>query len=332
MPKSGLVALIGRPNVGKSTLLNQLVGQKVAIVSNKPQTTRNRIIGVQTTEDCQMIFLDTPGIHRPGHLLNKRMMEEVYDSLRGVDLLVQVVDVSERYGKGEKFVLNLVQKTQKPTILALNKIDLISKGKILPVLEFYNQQFEYREMIPLSAHQGDNFELLQEKIVENLPEGEWLYPSEYITDQPERFMVSEIIREKVLHHTRQELPYSTAVLVEVFDESKRQKGFMSITASIIVDKVSHKRIVIGRAGQMIKAIGTEARVDLQDFLDVSKIYLELNVKVISGWRDQEHLLDELGVRSANYTEELSIDNRQQTTDRKTSVGSQNSEDKKLNAS
>ena len=333
MPKSGLVALIGRPNVGKSTLLNQLVGQKVAIVSNKPQTTRNRIIGVQTTEECQMIFLDTPGIHRPGHLLNKRMMEEVYDSLRGVDLLVQVVDVSERYGKGEKFVLNLVQKAQKPTILALNKIDLISKGKILPVLEFYNQQFEYREMIPLSAHKGDNFELLQEKIVENLPEGgEWLYPSEYITDQPERFMVSEIIREKVLHHTRQELPYSTAVLVEVFDESKRQKGFMSITASIIVDKSSHKRIVIGRAGQMVKTIGTEARVDLQDFLDVPKLYLELNVKVISGWRDQEHLLDELGVRSANYTQELRTDNRQQTTDRKTSVGGQNSEDKKLNTS
>jgi len=141
MPKSGLVALIGRPNVGKSTLLNQLVGQKVAIVSNKPQTTRNRILGVQTTEECQMIFLDTPGIHRPGHLLNKRMMEEVYDSLRGVDLLVHIVDVSERYGRGEKFVLNLVQKTQKPTILALNKVDLISKGKILPVLEFYNQPF-----------------------------------------------------------------------------------------------------------------------------------------------------------------------------------------------
>lgn len=327
MPKSGLVALIGRPNVGKSTLLNRLVGQKVAIVSNKPQTTRNRIIGVQTTEECQMIFLDTPGIHRPGHLLNKRMMEEVYDSLRGVDLLVQVVDVSERYGKGEKFVLNLVQKTQKPTILALNKIDLINKGKILPVLEFYNQQFEYREMIPLSAHKGDNFELFREKISENLPEGgEWLYPSEYITDQPERFMVSEIIREKVLHHTRQELPYSTAVLVEVYDESKRQQGFMSITASIIVDKGSHKRIVIGRAGQMVKIIGTEARVDLQKFLDVPKIYLELNVKVLAGWRDQGHLLDELGVRSANYTRELSIDNRLQTTELKMEDGSQNPEE------
>ncbi len=307
MPKSGLVALIGRPNVGKSTLLNRLVGQKVAIVSDKPQTTRNRILGVQTTEECQMIFVDTPGIHRPGYLLNKRMMEEVYDSLKGVDLLVHVVDVSQRYGKGEEYVLNLVQKTQKPTILALNKVDLISKGKILPVLEFYNQQYEYREMIPLSALKGDNFELLQEKIAENLPEGESIYPSEYITDQPELFIVSEIIREKVLHHTRQELPYSTAVLVEVFDESKRQEGFMSITASIIVDKGSHKKIVIGRAGQMIKTIGTEARVDLQNFLDVRKIYLELNVKVISGWRDQAHLLDELGVRSAHYTEKLTTE-------------------------
>jgi len=254
------------------------------------------------------------------------MMEEVYGALKEVDLLVHVVDVSERYGKGEKYVLNLVQKTQKPTILALNKIDLISKGKILPVLEFYNQQFEYEEMIPLSAHKGDNFELLREKIVENLPEGEWLYPSEYITDQPERFMVSEIIREKVLNHTRQELPYSTAVLVEVFDESRRQKGFMSITASIIVDKGSHKRIVIGRAGQMVKTIGTEARVDLQDFLDVPKLYLDLNVKVLSGWRDQAHLLDELGVRSANYTQELSIDNRLRTTERKMEVGSQNPEE------
>ncbi len=326
MPKSGLVALMGRPNVGKSTLLNQLVGQKVAIVSNKPQTTRNRILGVQTTEECQIIFLDTPGIHRPGHLLNKRMMEEVYDSLRGVDLLVQMVDVSERYGKGEKYVLNLVQKSQKPTILVLNKIDLISKGKILPVLEFYNQQFEYREMIPISALKGDNFELLQEKIVENLPEGgEWLYPSEYITDQPERFLVSEIIREKVLHNTRQELPYSTAVLVEVFDESRREKGFMSITATIVVDKGSQKKIVIGRAGQMVKTIGTEARIDLQGFLDVSKLYLELNVKVIEGWRDRGYLLDELGVRSANYTEELAVDNRPQPTDHRSQTEIEESE-------
>ena len=302
MPKSGFVALIGRPNVGKSTILNRLVGQKVAIVSDKPQTTRNRILGVHTSQDSQMIFVDTPGIHRPGYLLNKRMMEEVYYSLHGIDLLIQVVDVSERYGKGEEYVLNLVQKTQKPTLLVLNKVDLISKGKVLPVIEFYSQQFEYRELIPLSATQGDNVEVLQEKIAEHLPAGELLYPPEYITDQPERFMVSEIVREKVLHHTRQELPYSTAVLVEEMDEDRREKGFLRITASVIVDKGNHKKIVIGRAGHMIKTIGREARLDLQDFLGVPKVYLELNVKVISGWRDQEYLLDELGVRSRHYTD------------------------------
>ena len=302
MPRSGVIALMGRPNVGKSTILNRLVGEKIAIVSDKPQTTRNRILGVRTSEDIQMIFVDTPGIHRPGYLLNQRMMEEVYDSIRGVDLLIQVVDVSERYGKGEKYVLSLVQKIRKPTILVFNKMDLINKGKVLPMMEFYSQQFEYGEIIPLSATQGDNVELLQEKIAENLPAGEWFYPSEYITDQPELFLVSEIVREKVLHHSRQELPYSTAVLVEEFDDSKRQKGFVRITASIIVDKHNHKKIIIGRAGRMIKTIGTEARLDLQNFLSVSKVYLELNVRVISGWRDQEHLLDELGVRSRLYTE------------------------------
>ncbi|MDA2926651.1 GTPase Era, partial [Acidobacteria bacterium AH-259-G07] len=169
MSKSGFVALIGRPNVGKSTILNRLIGQKIAIVSEKPQTTRNRILGVLTREDCQTIFVDTPGIHRPGYRLNKRMMEEVYDSLNGVDLVVQVVDVSESYGKGEEYVLDLVKKTQKPTILALNKVDLVNKGKILPVIEFYSRQFEYCEIIPLSATMGDNVESLQQKIKGNLP-------------------------------------------------------------------------------------------------------------------------------------------------------------------
>ncbi|MFQ5928920.1 MAG: GTPase Era, partial [Acidobacteriota bacterium] len=301
MSKSGFVAFIGRPNTGKSTILNRLIGQKIAIVSEKPQTTRNRILGVLTREDCQTIFVDTPGIHRPGYRLNKRMMEEVYDSLKGVDIVVQVVDVSESYGKGEEYVLNLVKKTQKATILALNKVDLVNKGKILPVIEFYSRQFEYCEIIPLSATMGDNVESLEQKIRENLPEGEFLYPPEYVTDQQERFLVSEIIREKVLHHTRQELPYSTAVLVEEFDESERQNGFARIVASIIVDKDSQKRIVIGRGGRMIRRIGTEARLDIQDFLAVRKVYLDLNVKVISGWRNQEHLLDELGVRSGSYT-------------------------------
>ncbi|MDA2929635.1 GTPase Era [Acidobacteria bacterium AH-259-O06] len=314
MSKSGFVALIGRPNVGKSTILNRLIGQKIAIVSEKPQTTRNRILGVLTREDCQTIFVDTPGIHRPGYRLNKRMMEEVYDSLNGVDLVVQVVDVSESYGKGEEYVLDLVKKTQKPTILALNKVDLVNKGKILPVIEFYSRQFEYCEIIPLSATMGDNVESLEQKIKGNLPEREFPYPHEYVTDQQERFLVSEIIREKLLHHTRQELPYSTAVLVEEFDESERQNGFARIVASIIVDKDSQKGIVIGRGGRMIRRIGTDARLDIQNFLAVRKVYLDLNVKVISGWRNQERLLDELGVRSGSYTDIQNLESRIQNSE------------------
>ncbi len=301
MKKSGFVALIGRPNVGKSTILNQLIGQKISIVSDKPQTTRHRILGISTDQDSQIIFVDTPGIHRPGYRLNDRMMDTVYDALRGVDLVVQVVDVSQRHGKGEEFVTDLVRTAPKPNLLVLNKIDLVNKGKILPLMELYSQQLDYREIIPLSAIAKDNLELLREKIIENLPEGQFLYPPEYITDQTERFIVGEIIREKILHHTRQELPYSTAVLVEELDESDREKGFVYIVASVIVEKGSQKKIVIGRAGQMIKRVGTEARLDLERFLQVRRIYLDLNVKVVAGWRDREHLLDELGVSLGNYT-------------------------------
>lgn len=298
--KSGFVALIGRPNVGKSTILNRLIGEKIAIVSDKPQTTRHRILGVQTRDESQAIFLDTPGIHRPGHRLNDRMMEEVYDCLRSVDLVIQVVDASESYGKGEEYVLNLVQRTKKPAILVLNKVDLINRGKVLPVLEFYSQQFEYLEMIPLSAVQGDNFEVFERKIADNLPEREWKYPADYLTNQTERSRVSEVIREKVLRHTRQELPYSTAVLVEELNEERREEGFVRIVASIIVDKQSQKKIVIGRAGRMIKTIGTEARLEIQEFLQVKKVYLDLNVKTVPGWRDRDQLLDELVVRSTDY--------------------------------
>jgi len=302
MTSSGYVALIGRPNVGKSTLLNRLIGEKIAIVSDKPQTTRHRILGVRTRGESQAIFVDTPGIHRPGHRLNERMMEEVYDCLGSVDLVVQVVDASESYGKGEEFVLNLIQKTEKPTILVLNKVDIINRAKVLPSLEFYCQQFEYREMIPLSAVKGDNFKVLEQKIVENLPQREWQYPEDYLTNQTERSVVSEIIREKVLRRTRKELPYSTAVLVEDLNEERREQGFVRIVASIIVDKQSQKKIVIGRAGRLVKTIGTEARLDIEKFLQVNKVYLDLNVKTIPGWRDREQLLDQLGVRSTDYIE------------------------------
>lgn len=300
MKKTGFVALIGHPNVGKSTMLNQLLGQKISIVSDKPQTTRHRILGISTDQDSQIIFVDTPGIHQPGSRLNDRMMDTVFDALRSVDLVVQVVDVSKKQGKGEEYVVDLVKANSKPTFLVLNKIDLVNKGKILPLMEFYSQQFSYGEIIPISAIEKDNLVLLREKIVENLPEGHFFYPSEHITDQTERFIVSEIIREKILHHTRQELPYTTAVLVEHFDEGDRENGFVHVAASIIVEKESQKKIIIGRAGKMIKMIGTEARLDMERFLQVRKIYLELNVKAVLGWRDREHVLDELGVRLGDY--------------------------------
>lgn len=294
--KSGFIALVGRPNVGKSTLLNRLVGQKVAIVSDKPQTTRHRILGIRTTPDAQMIFVDTPGIHRPEFRLNARMMDTVYDALREVDLIVHLVDASESYGKGEQFVLELVAKSGKPALLLLNKVDLVNKGKLLPIIEFYSQEGNYHEIIPISAIKGDNVDTLLEKLEELLPEGEALYPPDAITDQTERFIVGEIIREKVLEKTRQELPYSTAVVVEEFNEERRDEGFVRIVASVLVEKSGQKKIVIGRGGKMIKQIGIEARKDIERFLQVEKIYLDLNVKVVPDWRNREPFLDDLGVR------------------------------------
>jgi len=294
LPKAGLIALIGRPNSGKSTLLNRLIGQTVSIVSDKPQTTRHRILGIRTTPDCQMVFVDTPGVHRPGFRLNERMMEIVYEALREVNLVLHMVDMSERFGKGEKYVGDMVQQSQKPTILLLNKVDLINKGKLLPILEFYQQEHDYREMIPISATKGDNHEVLLEKIAENLPEGDFLYPADYVTDQQEQSMVGERIREKVLHNTRQELPYASAVFLEEFDEEERKDGFVRITASIIVEKPGQKRIVIGRGGQMIKTIGTRSRKDIEKLLGVRQVYLELHVRVVPNWRNQENLLNRLG--------------------------------------
>lgn len=282
---------MGRPNVGKSTLLNHLLGEKVSIVSDKPQTTRHRILGIHSSAGSQVIFVDLPGVHKPGHLLNRRMMKTVYDSLKDVDLLVQIVDASQSYGKGEQFVLGLVKSTQKPAILVLNKIDLINKGRVLPMIEFYSAEHGFEEIIPLSALTGDNVNVLISKIVEKLPEGEFLYPPEYITDQQERFLVSEMIREKVLNHTREELPYSTAVQIEQWDESERPGGFVRILASIIVEKDNHKKMVIGRGGQMIKTIGSEARQEIERFLGIRKAFLGLNVKVLENWRDREELLN-----------------------------------------
>ncbi len=291
--KAGFVALIGRPNAGKSTLLNLLIGQKVAAVSDKPQTTRNRILGIRNQGDAQFIFVDTPGIHRPGYRMNERMMETVYEAVRDVDVVVHLVDASERFGKGEQYVLDLLKQAEKPVILALNKIDLVNKGKLLPMIQFFSEQKNYSAIVPLSALTGESVEGLLDEIGRLLPAGEFLYPPEYVTDQQERFIVSEIIREKVLAHTREELPYATAVRIDEFDESERADGLVRIFASIIVDKESQKKIVIGRAGQMIKQIGVEARQEIESFLEIRRLYLDLNVKVVPGWRNLDQLLDEM---------------------------------------
>jgi GTP-binding protein Era len=224
------------------------------------------------------------------------MMEAVYEAIRGVDLLVQMVDASERFGRGENFVLELVNATKKPSILLLNKVDIISKGKLLPQIDFYSSKGSYKEIIPASALTGENLDVLLAKITGFLPEGEPLYPAEYLTDEQERWMVGEIIREKVLNHTREELPYSIAVLVQEFDESQREEGFVRISATIIVDKQGQRKIVLGRGGQMIKQIGTESRGEIQAFLQVRKSYLDLQVRWIPGWRNRERLLDQLNVR------------------------------------
>ena len=294
--KSGHVALIGRPNAGKSTLLNLLIGEKIAIVSDKPQTTRNRILGVRIEDSAQIVFVDTPGIHRPGFLLNQRMMEIVYQSLLEVDILVHVVDVSQPFGKGELFALETLRSASKPRLLVLNKVDLINKGRILPIIERYDREGIYEAVIPISAQTGDNIDALISNIVQRIPKQAWTLADDYLTNQTERFLISEIIREKVLQNTRKELPYSTAVQMEVFDESRRQEGFIHVAAAVIVERPGQKKIVIGRGGQMIKKIGSAARKELLGFLDVSKMYLELHVKVVPEWRNQQRLLDSFGVR------------------------------------
>ncbi|MFZ0428223.1 MAG: GTPase Era [Acidobacteriota bacterium] len=294
--KFGFASIIGRPNVGKSTLMNGLIGTKVSIVSDKPQTTRARILGVFNRAEAQIVFVDTPGIHRPGHRLNERMMAEVEEAMQQVDLLLHMVDASERFGKGEQFVLDMVRSVSAKKFLLLNKVDKINKAKVLPMIESFSQEGLYDEIFPISALTGENLDHLLDSMVRYLPEGQPMYPPDYLTDQNERFLVAEIIREKVLHHTRQELPYTTAVLIEEFDESKREEGFVRISASILVEKDGQKKIVIGRGGQLIKQVGIEARKEIEELLQVRQIFLGLNVKVEPGWRNRDPLLDALGVR------------------------------------
>jgi GTP-binding protein Era len=292
--KVGFVALVGRPNAGKSTLLNRLVGQKVAIVSDKPQTTRHRILGVQTTADSQIAFVDTPGIHKPMHRMNARMVDAAVRAIKDVDLVVLLVDASSPPGPGDRYVLELVQSAGTPAILALNKIDVIKKHLLLPLIESYSKALPLKAIVPISATTGDGVDALTREVLAALPEGEPLFSADYFTDQTERSLTAELIREKVLLHTHDELPYTTAVVIDQFDEPDREGGMRRIYASILVDHESQKPIVVGKGGAMIKRIGTDARRDLEQMLD-GHVHLDLRVKVRQDWRDDERLLDELGL-------------------------------------
>lgn len=292
--KAGFVSFVGRPNAGKSTLLNCIVGHKLAIVSNKPQTTRTRIVGVKNYPDGQVVFVDTPGVHRPMHRMNVRMVDVALDAMRDVDVLTLVVDVSVREGPGDRHLIRLLGGVKIPAILALNKVDLIAKAKLLPILDRYRQAHPFVELVPISAADGTNVDLLQTLFLRHLPEGDALYPADYVTDQPERFFVSEIVREQVLQLTHAELPFSTAVVVDRFDESGSDK-VVTLYCTILVERESQKPIVIGKGGAMIKQIGTAARMELERFLG-ARVYLDLHVKVKSEWRDNEGVLDDMGLR------------------------------------
>ncbi len=297
--KSGFVTIIGRPNAGKSTLLNALVGSKLAIVTHKPQTTRNRVQGIINLKAkkgrpaAQVILIDTPGVHKPDTRLNQRMMQEVRDGLEGCDLVLLITDAAERFGAGEQFVVNMVKKSGTPALLLLNKTDLIrQKDKLLQIIERWSKLHEFKEIIPISALKKDNLEVVLDEVVKALPDGQPYFPSDQITDQPLRFMVGEAIREQVLLDTEQEIPYSTTVMVEVYDEEPR---LVRIAAAIYCERESQKPILIGRGGQMLKKIGTNARKEIEAMVG-KKVFLELFVKVQPGWRDSKQFVDELDWR------------------------------------
>ncbi|MBP1595583.1 MAG: GTPase Era [Acidobacteria bacterium] len=293
--KSGVVTLIGRPNSGKSTLLNALVRQKVSIVSPSPQTTRHRIRGILTEPRGQVVFVDTPGVHRPEYGMNRRMQRSVQDALRDIDLLLLLVDGSIAFGAGEGYVLDLVTRATLPTFLLINKIDKIAKPKLLPLMRRYAEACNFLEIIPLSALTGDNRELLLDRIFAHLPEGRPLYDAEQVTDRSERFLAAEFIREKVLAFAREEVPYATAVIVRKFDESRREsRRLVVVEADILVEKKSQQGIIIGKEGVQLRDLGSAARREIEELLGC-KLFLSLNVRTEPKWRNNEAVLDELEV-------------------------------------
>ncbi|SET65495.1 GTPase Era [Paenibacillus sp. NFR01] len=289
--KSGFVAIIGRPNVGKSTLMNQVIGQKIAIMSDKPQTTRNKIHGVYTTNDSQIVFLDTPGIHKRQSKLGDYMNNTAIGTLGEVEAVLFLVDASEGMGGGDRFIAEQLANVKTPVFLVLNKIDKIEPEALLPLIESYRKLVSFAEIVPISAKLGSNVNTLLEQITKYLPEGPQYYPEDQVTDHPEQFVCAELIREKILHMTREEVPHSIAVTIE--DMRVQENGVVNISAVIFVERDSQKGIIIGKQGAMLKEVGRRARTDIENLLG-SKIFLELWVKVKKDWRNQERVLRDLG--------------------------------------
>ena len=292
--KSGFVSILGRPNAGKSTLLNALVGQKVSIVADKPQTTRTAIQGVMTTPEAQVIFIDTPGIHRSTSAINRRMMEAVRGSLQERDLLIFTVDATKSFTEEDEMALSTLRHGAPPVIAAFNKIDALeSKQQLLPLLEEYRKRFDFAEYLPLSAVTGEGLEELRSQVLHRLPEGPEYFPPDHITDQPARFLAAELIREKILQATRQEIPHSTTVMVDKWDETPQ---ILRIYATIFVERDGQKAIIIGAKGAMLKRIGTQAREEMEKLFD-THIHLDLHIKVEPGWREKHAFLNSLDWRT-----------------------------------
>jgi len=290
--KSGFVTIIGRPNVGKSTLMNQIIGQKIAIMSDKPQTTRNKIRTFITTEEGQIIFIDTPGIHKPKHKLGEFMNKTALDTFREVDVVLWLVEPDMKVGKGDEYIIEQLQRVKTPVILVINKIDKISKDEILQVIAAYKDAYDFAEIIPISALKGENTEDITKILFQYLEEGPQFFDGDMITDQPERQIVAELIREKALHLLQQEIPHGIAVVIDRMKD-RSNKDIVDIDATIICERDSHKGIIIGKQGAMLKKIGTRARIDIENLLG-SKVNLKIWVKIKKNWRDSDFLLKNYG--------------------------------------
>ncbi len=293
--KSGFISLVGRPNVGKSTLLNALIGKKIAITSNKPQTTRNIIQGIYTDSEVQMVFVDTPGIHKPKNRLGKVLNKQAYFTINDVDVILFLVDITESLGSGDKFILEVLKNANKPVILVINKIDLLPKEKILEKISEYKDLYNFEEIVPVSAIKKDNVDRLREVLKKYLPDNIKFYDDQTYTNVSTNFLISEIVREKILNLTEEEVPHSITCIVE---DIKQTKDLLSINVLIVLDRENLKKIIIGKQGSMLKEIGRRSRIELENMFN-TKVYLELYVKVIPKWRDKESFLNELGYKEFN---------------------------------